>query len=171
MKIERSPLELIEFVILNSDLKFIEPKKGDDIKQAFGQYPVDIDYDIRTDNQGLFTIFITITVNKEGKKLPGYSVVTEGAGIFKIHLSDNLPEKDCNHLINFSAVSILINSLRNYIQTLTTFSPFGKYSLPAVDINHLLQEKIKNSQNTLPEKSKIKVKNEKRKVKNDTIHS
>lgn len=156
MKIERSPLELQNFVILNSEIRFIEVKGKPDIKSIFDQYPIDIDYNIRPEKNDLFTIFIKIAVNNDKPETGGYSIFTEGAGIFKLNDRAELPEKDCKHLINFSAVSILINSLRTYIQTLTTFSPFGKFTLPAIDMNHLLQEKMRLMQPQLVEEPKAK---------------
>jgi len=161
MKIERSPLILQDFVILHSELRFIEPKKKTDFTINFDQYTIDIDYNIISDEKNIFTIFIKIGVNNEKPELPGYSIFTEGAGIFKLTNFENLPDKDCKHLINFSAVSILINSLRNYIQTLTTFSPIGKFTLPAIDMNHLLKEKFNLVQSQIAQEPKAKYKRKK----------
>jgi preprotein translocase subunit SecB len=71
-----------------------------------------------------------------------------------LNKKETLDEKDCKHLINFSAVSIIINSLRTYILTLTAFAPMGKYTLPAIDMNNLLAEKVRSIQHQVAQEPK-----------------
>jgi preprotein translocase subunit SecB len=46
-------------------------------------------------------------------------------------------------LLQFSAVSIALNSLRGFISSLTANAPFGRYILPSIDVNDLFRQKAK----------------------------
>lgn len=154
MRVEKSPLELKNFFILKTDWKFIPSKKKLNIQEIYDKYVIDLEYFIKPAGPDLFNIFVTVSINQTDQQLPGCSIFIEGVGVFMLNKKEFLEENDCKHLINFSAVSIIINSIRTYILTLTTFSPMGKYTLPAIDMNNLLAEKVKSIQNQVAQDPK-----------------
>lgn len=153
MKIIRSPLVLKNFFILKNEMKFIPSRKKINIQEVYDQYPIELDYFIKPEEQDNYQIFMNLLINRETPELPGCSIQLDAVGIFHLNKSEDLKENDCKHLINFSAVSILINSIRTYIISFTTFSPMGKYTLPAVDMNLLLADKVKSVQQKIAQES------------------
>ena len=75
--------------------------------------------------------------------MPGYSLFTEGVSIFSFNTKSKLSEKEKSDFLWTSGVSISINNLRNYISAITSYCPFGKYTLPSVDLTSLLNTKRK----------------------------
>lgn len=142
----RSPLILKDFAVLDSEFSFTAT--GDvvvkDIESLLDNYLIDIDFGMG-DNEDGNTIFfakISINRNEESKAiLPGYSIFVEGASIFMFDGNKNLSDEDKATLLNYSALSITINNLRGFISALTAFAPFGRYMLPAIDVNNLLEQK------------------------------
>lgn len=156
MKIIRSPLVLKNFFILKNEMKFIPSRKKINIQEVYDHYPIELDYFIKAEEQDNYQIFMNLLINRETPELPGCSIQLDAVGIFHLNKSEDLKENDCKHLINFSAVSILINSIRTYIISLTTFSPMGKYTLPAVDMNLLLADKVKSVQQKMAQEPQEK---------------
>lgn len=151
MKVAESNLELVEFVILNSNYKFIDPKQEINIRENFSKYEVEMDFgkrDIKTEEEEhLFNVIIKVNVNQTNQPQPGYQMLVEGINVFRIKNTGEIDDRTLTNLKNISALSISINNLRNYITNMTTYGPFGKYILPAVDVNHLIKQKIENQKN------------------------
>jgi preprotein translocase subunit SecB len=146
MKPLKSNLEQTDFLILNSSYDFIEPTEEVLIKDLFDDYEVDIDYAIASptpEDRSSFNIYIKISVNRIEHPLPGYNITAEGVGLFQLTQGANLTEKEIKNLLNLSSVNIMINNIRNYIITLTSYGPLGKYTLPTVDILDLVGKKAK----------------------------
>ena len=148
MKIAKSNLELIEFVITTCNYKFIEPQEEVDIREVLNKYEIEIDFgkrDIKTEKQAiLFNVVVKTTINQTDNPQPGYQIFAEGISVFRLQHPEKLEDKTLSNLKNISALSIAINNLRNYITNMTTYGPFGKYIFPAVDINQLIRKKIEN---------------------------
>lgn len=142
MKPKISPLILLDFAILNSSFKFIAPPDNTDIRKLISEYLLDIDFAIIQDSDNT-RVFIKAAINQNDNTLSGYSIFAEGVAIFNISQTANLTEEDKKSLLQFSAVSISLNSLRGFISSLTANAPFGRYILPSIDVNDLLQQKIK----------------------------
>jgi preprotein translocase subunit SecB len=149
MKITESNLELVEFAIINSNYKFIDPQtKIEDTKAVFNKYEMEIDFgkkDIKTDeDEHLFNVIVKTIINQTDEPQPGYQLLAEGISIFRIHNAQEIDNKTLTNLKNISALSIAINNLRNYITNMTAYGPFGKFILPAVDVNQLIKNKIES---------------------------
>lgn len=148
MKIPKSNLELVEFAILNSNYKFIEPQEEIKVKEIFNKYEIEIDFgkkEIKTEEkENFFNVIIKALINQLNEPHPGYQILAEGVSIFRIHNLQEIDNKTLTNLKNISALSIAINNLRNYITNITTYGPFGKFILPAVDVNQLIKSKIEN---------------------------
>jgi preprotein translocase subunit SecB len=148
MKVVESNLELVEFVIVNSNYKFIDPREEIDIREVFSKYEIEIDFgkrDIETkDEEHVFNVVTKAVVNQTDNPQPGYQIFAEGISVFRIKNPKKIDDKILTNLKNISALSISINNIRNYITNMTAYGPFGKYIFPAVDVNQLLKEKIES---------------------------
>ena len=142
MKFVKSQLELIDFYIINTKYKFVDPIENNiDVRKMFSEYEMDIDIKkkIRENNQ--YFVYIKISINEIENPLPGYSLFVEGVCIFSFNDDEVIDEKIKAEYIWSSGISIAINNLRNYISTQTSYFPFGKFNLPAVDLTSLINEK------------------------------
>ncbi|WP_395064955.1 hypothetical protein [Flavobacterium sp.] len=142
MKFVKSQLELIDFFIINTKYKFVDAIENNiDVRKLFSEYEMDIDFmpKIRENNQ--YFVYIKISINEIENPLPGYSLFVEGVCIFNFNDDEAIEEKIKAEYIWSSGISIAINNLRNYISTQTSYFPFGKFNLPAVDLTSLINEK------------------------------
>lgn len=144
MKAKFSPLQLLDFKLLESHVEFVIPKEVEvDIKELFQTYAVDIDFSLRENKQTKeIQLFTIIEVNEDGEKsLPGYKIMVEGGGTFRIQNPEALEENLKNNLTQFSTLNMMINNLRNIIYQITNLGPMGGYLLPPIDITQLLRDK------------------------------
>lgn len=142
MKPLLSPLILLDFAILNSNFEFIPPSENFDNQNLFIDYNLDFDFAINHHKETT-RVFIKVLINQQETQLPGYSIFAEGVAMFNLSKEASLSEEDKSALLQYSAVSIAINSLRGFIVTLTANAPFGRYLLPSIDVNNLFQQKAK----------------------------
>ena len=144
MKAKFSPLQLLDFKLLQTHYEFEVPEKESlDLKELFSSYPVEIDFDMgKSEENGEIQLVVIIKVNlEEGILLSGYKVMVEGGGTFRINESENIEEGLRNNLSQFSTLNMMINNLRNIIFQITNLGPMGGYLLPPIDITKLLQDK------------------------------
>jgi preprotein translocase subunit SecB len=144
MKAKFSPLQLLDFKLLESHYEFIIPNQEEiNVKDLFQSYPVDIDFGIgKTEVEGEIQLFTKIEVNFTKKKsLPGYRLMVEGGGTFRIQDPENVDEGLRNNLSQFSTLNMMINNLRNIMYQITNLGPMGGYLLPPIDISQLLRDK------------------------------
>jgi len=141
MKAKKSPLVLNSFLLLNHNYQFIQQAEVPFNIEIMEQYPIEIDFVIQEANDGFFQVFTKIDVNNIDKPLPGYKLFIEGVCIFSFGKNEQISDNDKSSLLHISGISIGINSLRNIISTITANGPFGKYTLPSIDVNQLLEDK------------------------------
>jgi preprotein translocase subunit SecB len=136
-----SPIKLVNFAVLQSQFRFIQPKRQiKDPSKLFDLYEIDIDF-AHQQNDDSIQVFVKIEVNQGNKPSPGYQVLVEGAAVFKLTTPTSLSEKEIGNLKFFSTVNILIGYLRNTIATLTASAPLGTYLLPTIDVTDLFNKK------------------------------
>ena len=153
MKPQLSPLILLDFAIINSSFKFIAPPDNSDIPKLVSAYVIDIDFAIIKEHENS-RVFIKATVNQGETEMPGYSIFAEGVAVFEISKTATLTEDDKKSLLQYSAVSIALNSLRGFISSLTANTPLGRYTLPSVDVNNLFKQKAKEIQKPATKRKK-----------------
>jgi preprotein translocase subunit SecB len=150
MKAKFSPLQLLDFKLLESHYEFIIPNEEEiNVKDLYQSYPVDIDFGIgKTEVEGEIQLFTKIEVNFTKKKsLPGYKLMVEGGGTFRIQDPENVDEGLRNNLSQFSTLNMMINNLRNIMYQITNLGPMGGYLLPPIDISQLLRDKAADKKN------------------------
>jgi len=141
MKAKKSPLVLNSFLLLSHNYQFIQQEEIPSTVEIMEQYPIEIDFVIKEVNDGFCQLFIKIEINNLDKPLPGYKLFIEGVCIFSFDKSVQVSDNDKSALLHISGISIGINSLRNILSTITSSGPFGKYTLPSIDVNQLLEDK------------------------------
>ena len=143
MKIKQSPLKFEEFYILDSHFQTLNT--NDIQKITIENIPIDIDFDILLNEKenDLFNIVLILNGNIKEKPEYGYRFTIISNGIFRLKDLDNLDINIANQFIYFSALPILINSIRTYLLNISSFAPFGKYLLPAIDLKDLLKKREK----------------------------
>ncbi|MCH7400340.1 preprotein translocase subunit SecB [Belliella kenyensis] len=145
MKAKFSPLQLLDFKLLESHFEFIIPKEEKlDLKELFQSYAVEIDFRLRENEETKeIQLFTIIEVNEDDENsLPGYKIMVEGGGTFRIQDPESLEENLKNNLTQFSTLNMMINNLRNIIYQITNLGPMGGYLLPPIDITQLLRDKV-----------------------------
>lgn len=147
MKAYKSPLILNNFFLLNLDYQFRQP--GSQLKTKLlnltDSYTIDIDFAFQKQDKETFQLFTKIGVNTIEEPVFGYRLFIEGVCVFSFEEQIELSEQDKSSLLHFSGLNICINSLRNILSTTTANGPFGKYTLPSIDVNQLLSDKQKQS--------------------------
>jgi len=136
-----SPLQILDFAVTRMEYELVPPQEmNDNIGKYFDQYEVEVDFELDIDDY--LKVYITAKVNKtEEKQLPGYSILTEAACIFRFKDGNNLAEDIKRNLQGFSTIYIALNSLRGLISSFTANAPFGRYILPSIDLNDLIEKK------------------------------
>jgi hypothetical protein len=156
MKLIKSDLILEEFFIINSNYNFIEPEESSiNKKELLEGYKIDIDFIVRDikNEENKYIIFTKVDINSDDSKIPGYDIFAEGVSIFSFNVDSKLTDREKSEFLWSSGVSISINNLRNFLSSMTSYCPLGKYTLPSVDLTSLL-----NTKKEMLNKSKKKVK-------------
>ena len=143
MEAQKSPLILNNFLLINHEYHFIQPENDENVNipAITDQYKLFIDFAVNQIDKNLSQLFTKIGINNIDKPLPGYHLFIEGVCIFSFNEEEKLSDQNKSDLLYFSGLNICINSLRNVLATITSNGPFGKYTLPSIDVNKLLQDK------------------------------
>jgi hypothetical protein len=144
MEFKKSELVLEDFFIVNSNYNFIEPEDDTlNLKDLIKDYEIDIDFIVRDmkNEDDKYIVFTKVSINYKENKLSGYSLFAEGISVYSFDTESKLSEKEKSDFLWVSGVSISINSLRNYLSSITSYFPLGKYTLPSVDLTSLLNTK------------------------------
>lgn len=145
MILENAPLQLHDFYVVKMQYQFFENEEEDiNIKALFHEYNLDFDFSIIEKENQTFLIFTHLKVNHISNPLPGYIVNLEAVSIFSFNPESELSDKEKADYLNLSGLSISINHLRNHIANTSSSYPFGKYLLPAIDLNALHKAKKKS---------------------------
>lgn len=140
MKPKPSPLQILDFAITSLEFKLILPENERvDLGKCFRSYEIDIDFGLSKDD--FLKVYIKAEINKN-RKLPGYSMSAEATCIFQFNAAD-IEEDIQQQLEGFSTIYIALNSLRGLISNFTANAAFGRYILPSIDLNDLIEKKKK----------------------------
>lgn len=141
MKPISSPLRILDFGFTRLDFEIIHGEKPVNLNDIHNNYELNIDFDIY--NNEFLQVFIYADVNFGKKKLPGYSFKAEAACIFQFDKNIKVGDKERLDLEGFSTIYIALNSLRGLISNFTSTAAFGRYILPSIDLNDLIDKKRK----------------------------
>ena len=142
MKPIPSPLKLIDFAVLRMDYDFFPPDENTHPQQYFARYELDLDFDVVKND--ILHIIMSVDINVNDSPLPGYKISAKVASLFKLEDSPNMTTEQRNSIEGFSTIYIALNNLRGIISSFTSSGPFGRYILPSIDLNDLIQKKRKS---------------------------
>jgi preprotein translocase subunit SecB len=143
MLVEKSPLCLLDTSLLKFDFEYIPVNEGSNEllpSDFFAHYKVDIDFN-HVVRQNQITVIIGAKINQDGDK-PGYQLNAECGCIFEFAKDNQLDTKQRKSLSGYSTIYIALNALRGYISSITANGPMGKYTLPSIDLNKLIEAKL-----------------------------
>jgi len=129
-----SKFKLERFSILESHFKVIPVKSEKELPEL----PVEVNFETFSSDPNFLRIIVKIEVNKEGS-MPGYSFEVVADGIFSF--PEKSDEKERATYTNYSGLPLIINSIRAYIMNISSYSFYGQYTLPLIDINNILDKK------------------------------
>ena len=143
---QKSALNLEHFAVIQAHYNFNQPKSApkNNLK-LFQSYEIDIDFAHHFDESGVIRVFVKIGINQSKDALPGYILLVEGMGFFRL-ANEGVAENELNNLKFYSTVSVIIGYLRNSLTSLTSSAPLGTYLLPPVDLNDLFLKKSEGEQ-------------------------
>jgi hypothetical protein len=162
MKPDVSPLRILDVAVLKFEYETIFPDKDFDIRATFDKYDLDIDFTLTNDN--FIRVFLKTDINKGSKKLPGYTISVEIVCVFEFDKAIKITEEEKRSMEGFSTIYIALNHLRSFISQFTGNTPMGKYILPSIDLNKLIEQK-KNLLIKKMEKAKKRLPKTKKEVK------
>lgn len=138
---QKSALTLEHFAVLQAHYNFNQPKRApkNNLK-LFQSYEIDIDFAHHFEDDGVIRVFVKIGINQDKNTLPGYKLLVEGVGFFRLP-NVEISDAEKNNLKFYSTVSVIIGYLRNSLTSLTSSAPMGTYLLPPVDLNDLFLKK------------------------------
>ncbi|WP_298708184.1 hypothetical protein [Chitinophaga sp.] len=142
MKIQPSPLELVDLAIINFHYAANPSEVASGIQELFDAYEVDMDFAVRTADDGLTRILVKASINKpaEGTPKPGYMLFAETMGVFRFKDASQVQAEKLQHLVN-SGLTMTISYLRTFIAGVTGHFPLGKYWIPSIDLNEMIRMK------------------------------
>lgn len=165
MKAKASPLQIIDFALLNLEFNFIQPESEEqsDFQEYFKQYPLEIDFSIQGNE--IIQVFIKADINRSDNKLPGYSIMAEAACVFEFNKDIEITDDVRNSIGGFSTIYIALNSLRGFISQTTSIAPAGRYILPSIDLNDLIKQKKVEMEEKKPGRKRNQIKTETKSLK------
>jgi hypothetical protein len=172
MKPAPSPLNIIDFAILNFELNFVAPATenangGNDLRSYFNNYDLDVDFYIHSDS--ILQVFIKAYINRKEERLPGYSIYAEIACLFDYNKDIPVSPEAKSNIEGYSTVYMALNSLRGFISQITANGPVGRYILPSIDLNDLIeQKKASTEKKDSPKDTKGKKSSSPKKKRNNT---
>ena len=136
MTLVESDLKLINIRLLNYRLDAVLPDELGEQKPAPEHGTPEIDFEIaRNDENGVYRILIDL---RSVAEKAGYSYSIRAAGFFSVPSSVDTENRE--RLVLYSALPMLISTMRGYLSEMTAHSVYGRYLLPSVDLSRLLAE-------------------------------
>lgn len=159
IEIRKSPLKVVNSFVESFSFKFTEAESPVNWKEMSDKWSITIEYfqhnhKIEANN---FMLRCKICVNNDSMQLPGYSIEVVNVTLFKIEDADALSEMHIKNLRTTSALSIAIQNVRAVIANFSAANGvIGKYTLPPIDMAHLLAQSTKpGEKRTLKGKKKL----------------
>lgn len=141
---KKSKLILLSTDIIDSNIVFnTSQMSAEEAISKMHEAPVNINFDVKTNDSGLHYIFARIEINDEDTASFGYSINVMGASVFEFE--EGLEDSEKHDLIA-SGVNITITNLRGYIKAMTSYYPLGSFNFHSIDMGALFEAKAKEMQ-------------------------
>ena len=145
MVLKKSPLLFHEFIVADSHLETVFNNQSK--KCNLEKIPLNIDFEtfLADGQNNLFNVAINILGNDIEHPVTGYKFSITANGIFELTNFEEFEQERVDQFLLYSALPMLISSVRNYLLNITSYAPHGKYLLPAIDLNDLVKQKIESN--------------------------
>jgi len=144
MKPVPSVLKIVDFAIIRMDFEFVAGENVDgsvNPMDYFRDYELDLDF---SGGEGkYFQVTMSVDINNGSKPLPGYKISATVATLFQFGDTSSISADERNSMEGFSTVYMALNNLRGIISGFTANAPYGRYTLPSIDLNDLIRRKEK----------------------------
>lgn len=143
MEIKRSDLKLNKFTMLACNFATI-PFDTKVSSESLKNIPIDIDFDILTNNKNSSKIKIILEFhsNEGDKPLAGYmySIVAEAE--YNIKGLGKMSVDKRQRYILFTALPLAIAMVRSHLYSVSSTFPHGHYLMPSIDLPDLFEKKF-----------------------------
>lgn len=148
MEVKHSPLIYKDFLVLDFQLETIESKQNEAFLME--DIPLEINFEIlkKSNENDIFNIALNVVGNNVKEPKPGYKFSIIVNGIFSLSPIDRIDKSKIDQYLSFSALPMVISSVRLFLANLTSYCAFGKYWLPAIDLQDLVKKKATNQINS-----------------------
>jgi len=158
MKAYFSELKMHSYIIEESAFKttFTGDDKIQIVKSKIHSRIFNIDFDIfdNKDNNDYFFIDLKIdSFPKTKRKTAGYDFKVRIKADFELYKRDNYEESKQFQYILYSALPMTISLIRSEISHLTANGIYGKYTLPAIDLQKLVNDWFDKNQDNEQKKT------------------
>ena len=132
-------LVLKKFSITNSVILTIFPEKEQRVRLDKLRLGFDFEVFTSSNKDDTFDFIINFNIKCNEDEKPGYFMDLGAVGEFSLKNRKSLNEKTERQYILFTALPMVINSIRTYIQTVTALSPFGSFLIPALNLQEIIE--------------------------------
>lgn len=141
IEIRKSPLGVLSSFAEEFSFSFVEAGSPVNWSEISDRWSIKIEYAHHTHKTEMnnFMLRCRISVNNNSSPLPGYVIELVHVTMFRIEDRETLSEIHFRNLKTTSALSIAIQNARALIANFTAANGgIGKYTLPPIDMAHLL---------------------------------
>ncbi len=141
-EIQLSKLILKEYYITESTIISIYPESKQRVR--LDRLKVFADFDIFSNDErnNDFSFLINFNIRCNEEENPGYFIEVGAVGKFILKGNDSMSDKTKHQYILYTALPMVINQTRLFIQSVTAMHSLGAYLFPALDLNSLIENKI-----------------------------
>jgi len=140
--VKSSDFLLKKFYITNTTLLSIFPEKGQRIRLSNLKLDCDFDIFIGNKKEGELDFMVNFNAKCNEDEKPGYYFDIGAVGEFTLKEVENIDIRVEQQYILYTALPMVINSVRTFIQTFTAMHAFGSYLLPTLDLGKLIGNKF-----------------------------
>ncbi len=144
MIVKESPLEVIDFFVVQFTFNSI-PVKGDNdrsIEKMIYSHKIHIDFGKKKMNKDFDAFFLKAWSNFGKNMSPGYSFFIETVTYYRIRNERKLSRDIIKNLSTYSVLAVSYSNVRSVLNNMSANCPFGKYILPSIDINDIINKKM-----------------------------
>jgi len=146
MIVKKSEFRLLGFEVMNSIIQQVPEPSDNNPADNFDNFKIDYDFNVLRLNDSTFMLVNQLKINEVKEPVPGYRIELDFATVFQFADLEKLEEKEINKFLINSGVSMTLGAIRGYLETVTSYMLFGKYSLPSIDMVDFNNRKYSESQ-------------------------
>lgn len=141
MEYLQSDLKYHSFSIISSHFDTVAKTPNDTCN--YSDLKLEIDFEIFDSNkdEGVFKIDLMVKGNDIDHPIPGYRFFIVASGIFELKSVEPRGEELLNQFLLYSALPMMISSVRMYIVNVSSYLPHGPFMLPSIDLGKIIEQK------------------------------